>query len=127
MDEKLELYHHGVKGMKWGVRKEREKVPSNRKVKKQRKKMLKNRRRLSDEELDKAIVRLEKERRFRELSKDDIAVGRKKVASMLDTAGSMTAKTLVSGAMLYAVKYAVTKNFDPVDFAKYITPVPKRK
>lgn len=123
------LEHYGVKGMKWGIRRSPRR-PGRREDRKRVKEMKKNvklRRLLSDQDLSYAISRLEKEKRLRELTKDEIGYGKNITSNILRDVGTRTAKTIATGAAIYAVKYAVTKKFDPVDFAGYIAPKPKNK
>lgn len=121
--------------MKWGVRRTPEqlgrKKPSekalDRQRKKQMKKNVKRRRLLSDQELSYAISRIEKEKRLRELTREEIGYGKKRARSVLSSIGSKTLMTVASGASIYAVKYAITKEFNPKEFAGYVAPKPKNK
>ena len=142
-----ELQHHGVKGQKWGVRRyqnsdgsltpagkkryDREQNRSLRKQdrirKKEMRKAVRNRRLLSDEELDQKIKRIEKEKRLRELTDEEINRGRKITSEVLTQSGKSVATTLTKGAALYGVKYAMTKEFDIKDAASYVAPKPKNK
>lgn len=71
-----ELYHYGIKGMKWGVRKQRE--PSEKKSKKKR---LKD---MSDEELSKKLKRMNLENQYKKLTEPKRKVyGRKFVDTVL--------------------------------------------
>ena len=135
-----ELYHYGVLGMKWGVRKSRpSSTRSSRRKKKsnepspdfkertKRKSDLKNRRTLSDEELKRKIERLKMEREFKELTKEDIDPGKKFASEVMSSAGKKVLTAAAAGAMAYAVKYAMTKKFDAKEAADYLVPNPNKK
>lgn len=135
------LEHYGVKGMKWGVRRTPEqlgykKMPRHtgkkkptkqQRIRADRVKAYENRRLLSDDELRARITRLELEKRFRELSDQDLHHGREVVKDILGVAGSQTAKTVTAGTMLYAAKVGMTRNFSWREAADYIAPKPKKK
>lgn len=117
-----ELTHHGVKGMKWGVRKgDITKVRKNilkggkklsRKarnayyvdpVKRSRANAMARRRTMSDKELDARIARLKKEKQLKELTQEDISPGRK----ALKTFGKATLGAAGTAAGAAAVKYVL--------------------
>lgn len=92
-----ELYHHGIKGMKWGVRryqnpdgtlteagKKRSEREARKAVKKDREWANKNRSLLSDEELNARINRLQREKQLRELTASEINPGRNAAKKILD-------------------------------------------
>ena len=95
-----ELYHHGVKGMKWGVRKEvvstigktsrktAGKFGNNYKLRSSRKALLKAKT-MSDEELRKVASRLELENRY--VNARTAQAGKSKIDSLLSTIGTMSA------------------------------------
>ena len=113
------LSHYGVIGMKWGVRryqnkdgsltkagkKHRQRVEQRAhekkmrekraKVKKERLEAAKNRSLLSDKELDSRINRLEKERRFRELTDSEVAPGRAKARKITRQVGDQLASKTI--------------------------------
>ena len=124
------LYHSGIKGMKWGVRRfqnpdgtwtEAGKARYGRKAakeirkaeKKARKQAVKklrkanrDRRIMSDEELEYAIKRLEKERRFKDLTDKEINEGRQYTKELLKDIGKKTVPLVVSTAALYSLGIA---------------------
>jgi hypothetical protein len=127
-----ELYHYGVKGMKWGIRRTPANLGHKTKAadseqKRQRKSDLKNRRRLSDKDLDQKIERLKKEKQFKELSESDIAPGRTAVKKFLKSNGGKVLSNAAVGAFTYAGYVALTGNVDPRQAAGYIFPNPKKK
>lgn len=133
-----ELYHYGIPGMRWGKRKS---VSSNSSAKSERKmaraedkaikkdmrKAVKNRRKLSDEELTARIGRLEKQKKLRDLTNEEINGGKKATKDILKSAGTKAITTIASGAALYGVKAILEKEFDPKDLAGYLAPKPKSK
>lgn len=135
-----ELYHYGVLGMKWGVRKSRPSSSGSSKrkkktnelspdleVKTKRKSDLKSRRTLSDDELKRKIERLKLEREFKELTKEDISPGKKFASELMSSAGKKVLTAATAGAMAYAVKSAMTKKFDAKEAADYLVPNPNKK
>lgn len=108
----LVFYHSGVKGMKWGVRKDRVKSSvSKRRTQNQQLRSIKKKRRqadrlrstLSDKELDKRVKRLEKEERLHNLTKNNVNTGRTETAKILKRVGTTVATTALIGATSYAL------------------------
>lgn len=132
-----ELYHYGVLGMKWGVRRTPEQlghkpVQSKRdnpdwQKKQEMKTASKNRRLLSTQEIRDRIERIRLEKQLKELTREEVSPGKAFVADVLSSSGKKVAGALVTGAMLYAVKSAMTKEFDLKEAAAYMTPKPKNK
>ena len=138
------IQHYGIKGMKWGVRryqnkdgtltaagKKREAAKSaqdaNRAEIQDRKEAYKNRRTLSDEEINTRVRRLEQEKRLKSLTEDDIAPGRSAAKKLLHSTGAKVLYTAALGAAIYAGHYAMTGQYDPTTAANYIFPNPNKK
>lgn len=129
------LVHYGILGMKWGVRRTpaqlaRARGKTNSKdssIKEERKTDLKNRRTMSDSEIQKKISRLEMEKKFKSLTNEDLHPGRTAVANILKASGSKVAGSIVAGSLAYGIKAAMTKSFDIKEAASYIAPKPKNK
>lgn len=113
-----ELEHYGVQGMKWGVRKDRtpsgkssrfkkavSKYKKDRQIKSDRRKAKKNRRRISDKELNARIDRLQREKKLKDLTNEDVDAGRKFVSDILDKVGKAAAAGVTTYGMYAAVKY----------------------
>lgn len=136
-----ELFHWGVKGMKWGVRRYQNKdgslTPRGRKRQKEltadekerasRKADLKNRRTMSDADLKKKIERLKMEKEFKNLTNEDINSGKTFVNEVMSSAGKKVLTIAAAGAMAYGVKAAMTKEFDIKEAAAYIAANPNKK
>ena len=135
------IQHYGIKGMKWGVRryqnkdgtltaagKKREAAKdANRAEIQDRKEAYKNRRTLSDEEINTRVRRLEQEKRLKSLTEDDIAPGRSAAKKLLHSTGAKVLYTAALGASIYAGHYAMTGQYDPTTAASYIFPNPNKK
>lgn len=129
------IVHYGIKGMKWGIRRTDAQLarargqssPDDSSIKAQRKTDLKNRRTLSTDDIKKRVERLKLEREFKQLTQEDIEPGRKMVNDILKSAGNKVVAGAVAGTAAYAVKVAMTKQFDIKEAASYIVPNPNKK
>ena len=75
-----ELKHYGVIGQKWGIRKEFDK---NTTIRKSRAKLLRTKRLMSNDELEKTVKRLEMEKKLSQLVAEDVAPTRAMVGNQL--------------------------------------------
>ena len=88
---------------------------------------VKNRHRLSEEELDKAISRVKKELELKRVTEENLSSGRSEVDSIIRSSGKKVAGTVLTGSMLYGIKYGLTGKFEARDAANYVAPRPKQK
>lgn len=134
-----ELYHYGIKGQKWGVRRyqnkdgsltaagKKRKSSPDAKEKETRKADVKNRRTMSDADLKKRIERMKLEKEYKSLVDEDIAPGKKYVSDILSAAGKKTLTMAAAGALAYGVKVAMTKQFNIKEAAQFIAANPNKK
>ena len=120
------LAHFGVKGMKWGKRKGSSVKAADARKKKSMKKAVKKRRLLSDADLKKKVERLKMEKQLKDLTDEEISPGKKFVKEVMSSSGKKVAIALVTGATLYGIKSAMTKEFKLKELANYMTPKPKK-
>lgn len=131
------LEHHGIKGMKWGVRRSEaqlakvrghsSKSSDDKNEISARKVAVKNRRTMSDADLKERINRLKLEKEFKNLTEADVAPGRKYVSEIFSESGKKVLTMATAGAMAYAVKTAMTKEFDLKEASQYIAANPNKK
>lgn len=97
------LSHHGVKGMKWGVRKNgKSRVRTS---------FAKPPKKLSDMELTNRVKRMETEKRYNSLNTADKSKGRQFVEEVLTNSGKRVATTVLTGGGLLVVRAALTAKF----------------
>lgn len=127
------LEHYGVKGMRWGTRrseaqlaKDRGRKTADAAVRNKRKQAAKNRRLMSDKDIEKALDRLQKEKRLKDLTDQDVSPGKTAVKMIMSESGKKVARTVVAGTALYAVKVVIDKKLGP-SASNYIAPRPKNK
>ena len=121
------LEHHGVKGMKWGLRK-RSKTrvsssgarstspnPSSKvsapTTRDKRVKALKNRRELSDSDIKDFTSRLQSEKQLKALLDEDVSPGRTFIKKVMSDAGKQAATKLATNAMTYGTTKVMGKAF----------------
>ncbi len=141
------LIHHGVKGMKWGVHRYRnrdgsltaegraraqrqEERDATRAKRQDYKQASKNRRNLSDEELLARIGRLEMEKKLKDLTDENLRNTSKSQSAtreVLVNSGKKIATAAITGGAMYLGKAYLTGEFDPKQAAAYLFPNPNKK
>jgi hypothetical protein len=118
------IEHHGVKGMQWGVRRDRRSgvTVGTRKGKRATERTVFNKPpvKLTSSELEKRIKRMETEKKYNDLNAKDISKGEKLAHEIVTNVGRAVVTTVATGALLFAVRTAVNKKMG-------FTPDPKNK
>jgi hypothetical protein len=104
----IELKHYGVKGMKWGVRRDRAKTARKSKSKAPS---------LSDKELKAAVARMNLEQQYDRLSGNNstnpvVANGKKAVGYVFSQAGKQVVSTAISIAIAAKVAPHIREYFN---------------
>lgn len=120
------LQHYGVKGMKWGIRRYQNAdgtlTTAGRQRQSAQKKRddVRKRGTLTNAQLKAKIERIQLERQLRTLTEQEIYPGRAIARDILKSIGQKTITTIGTGALLYAGKAAITKEFNPKEFGNAI-------
>lgn len=114
MNKVLEfIEHHGVKGMHWGVRKDRSGgvTVGTRKGKRATERTVFNKApvKLTSSDLEKRIKRMETEKKYNDLNAKDVSKGEKLAHEIVTNVGRTVVTTVATGALLLAVRTAVNK------------------
>jgi hypothetical protein len=88
------IEHYGTKGMKWGVRKKRSSDRTHYKSPAKK---------LTNAELEKRIKRMETEKKYKSLNKQDLSPGHAAAMEILGRVGKATVTTALTGAAIYGV------------------------
>ena len=106
MSNEALLQHHGILGMKWGVRRTPEQLARARGKKNSSDDEVKK---MSDSELRSKINRLQMEKQYKQLTSSEISVGRKFVQDVLTNAAKQTATNYVSKYMTKGIDAIIKK------------------
>lgn len=120
--ENRELYHYGIKGMRWGIRRKLNKGGTSSKSGKKKRDddidahedyksahAKSNVKSMSNAELRARINRLQMERQLKDLSKNERSAGSKFVTDVLANAAKETAKNYVAQYMKKGIDAAIKK------------------
>lgn len=111
------LIHYGMKGMKWGVRKDRNSKKATRKTRKEiatrqaRKDAYSRRRTLKQGDLDALVKRLEQEKKLKTLLNEDLNPGRTFVNNSMKTAGGKVLTAVATGVGVTLVATVLAQNW----------------
>lgn len=125
-----ELYHYGILGMKWGIRRyqnkdgslteEGKKRQARQALKKERLDDYKNRSTFSDSDLNKKIARLNLEKQYRDITNEEVRRGRKFAESLMEETAKRIITTAVTGAVLYGLKAGISRKVDFSELANAV-------
>lgn len=100
------LAHHGIKGMRWGVRRKRSGSTKAAKTT-----YSKAPGRLSETELKRRIGRMELEKKYSEMNASAKSPGKKYASNLLDSSGKQVVAGVVGTAVSFFVQRELKKRF----------------
>ncbi len=104
------IRHHGIKGMRWGVRRKRGKDGRvSQDYKTSRGILKKKTKQMSNEELRKLNKRLELERKLSQVDPRASATGKRKVGQFMNTYSNMAISAVAGAAITLTVGRAIEK------------------
>ena len=128
-DESDDLYldHYGVKGMRWGHRKRKVSSSSRSNQRKSRREMKRNRRTLSEADLNRNLDRLRKEKQLKELIDEDVNPGKKYIQDVLKKSGDKLLPAALAAGGAYALAQVMDVKMSKGDIFNLAVPAPKNK
>ena len=128
-DESDDLYldHYGVKGMRWGHRKLKVSSSSRSNQRKSRREMKRNRRTLSEADLNRNLDRLRKEKQLKELIDEDVNPGKKYIQDVLKKSGDKLLPAALAAGGAYALAQVMDVKMSKGDIFNLAVPAPKNK
>jgi len=119
-----ELYHHGIKGQKWGVRRYQNadgSLTDKGRLKytlKEREDSLGKVSTMSDEQLTSSIKRMQLEKQYRTVTKENIDTGKKYLNSTLKTVGKVALGAAIGVGAVLLIRQAITNQRSAKMFAE---------
>ena len=137
LDESENLYldHYGVKGMRWGHRKRKvssssrtgRNIRSRPTQRKSRREMKRNRRTLSEADLNRNLDRLRKEKQLKELIDEDVNPGKKYIQDVLKKSGDKLLPAAIAAGGAYALAQVMDVKMSKGDIFNLAVPAPNNK
>lgn len=121
------LDHYGVKGMRWGHRKRKVSSSSRSNQRKSRREMKRNRRTLSEADLNRNLDRLRKEKQLKELIDEDVNPGKKYIQDVLKKSGDRLLPAAIAAGGAYALSQVMDVKMSKGDIFNLAVPAPKNK